>query len=396
MASIIKKSFYLLMEVNLLFTFVLISYIHIPYFPPIEGILLPVLLAIFIYSFLEKTMKVQTFVLIVFFAPILSIISFAFGYSFILSVVIGSTISWRAFVVFIHGRQLLPRTIFLLTIFWIMFVYFFAVLDKYKYADYLLYLLGFQLLFFLLSRLADSFQRAKVDYTLKGNILKGASYFVGTITIAIIFLSTFGRVIISEGLKSFGWLIGFLFGVLAQPFLYLLSLIDWEYAAVELGEQSSEDEESDVEKWMQEFRDPEAFWDNVIVMAIIFLIIFIVALIYLRKVKVKRLDVEDDVSYNTKTNKWRRKNEWWQKPPKDEVRKLVFDLEKLAYKKGRGRKRNETLEEWLVRESILSEQFFTLYEKVRYGELHLTENEIILCKELAKEIRETIKKWEKF
>ncbi|WP_077622218.1 hypothetical protein [Sediminibacillus massiliensis] len=61
--------------------------------------------------------------------------------------------------------------------------------------------------------------------------------------------------------------------------------------------------------------------------------------------------------------------------PKNSVRRLFYDFEKFAVSAGCGRKKHETIEEWFNRIG-LSANHVDLYQKVRYGEIQLTEMEI--------------------
>lgn len=73
----------------------------------------------------------------------------------------------------------------------------------------------------------------------------------------------------------------------------------------------------------------------------------------------------------------------------------MFDLEQLAMKKNRSRLPNETLEEWLKRETSFNESFMKLYAKVRYGEMKLSPSEVETCRTMAEEIRKVMKQWKK-
>ncbi len=65
-----------------------------------------------------------------------------------------------------------------------------------------------------------------------------------------------------------------------------------------------------------------------------------------------------------------------QKPPKDLVRKLFYELEKVGAKKKRGRKPSETAEQWFNRVNFNEyEDVLKDYQKVRYAELALSKEE---------------------
>ncbi|WP_237458668.1 hypothetical protein [Pontibacillus yanchengensis] len=72
--------------------------------------------------------------------------------------------------------------------------------------------------------------------------------------------------------------------------------------------------------------------------------------------------------------------------PNEPVRQLFFDFEAFAHKKGFGRKQSETIEDWFER---LDAPYAdgALYQKVRYGEETLTENEVKTFKEDLSSLR---------
>ncbi|AST91474.1 MULTISPECIES: DUF4129 domain-containing protein [Sutcliffiella] len=399
MAKIWRNSVHLCIEVSLLYFFIVLSYMHTSMLPPIVGLIVPTLVTIIIYSVISANLQVQTLVLIVFIAPLIAMISFFLGYGYVLSFVIGGFLSWRGFVLFVQDRPLTARTIFLLCFFWMLPIYVYIYVSRYVYAEYFIYLFGIQLLLFLLAQSGESVIRTWRDRTLNKKVVVSSLSFISVILGLTVFLSTIGKWIISIGLKAFGGVIGFVFGILSKPFFYLASLL--EFNLVLRGEEAEsimEGEGGAEEKEIEQIVDVAPIWDNILVMVILIVLLFIIAFFLLRKVKVMKSSIEVAATYNGVLKKIQSSGRrgWWQKPPENEVRKLVFELEKLAHKKNRARYPNETLEEWLVRESVVSEHFFSIYEKVRYGEMELTEEEVARCKQLATEIRSIMRKWKKY
>ncbi|QOR65384.1 hypothetical protein IM538_16355 [Cytobacillus suaedae] len=65
-----------------------------------------------------------------------------------------------------------------------------------------------------------------------------------------------------------------------------------------------------------------------------------------------------------------------QKPPKDLVRKLFYELEKVGAKKKKGRENSETVEQWFDRVHLNEyTEVIKDYEKVRYAEASLSKEE---------------------
>ena len=72
------------------------------------------------------------------------------------------------------------------------------------------------------------------------------------------------------------------------------------------------------------------------------------------------------------------------------ARKIVLHFEKQAKKNGYGRNKTETIEEWLRRLKISTD--FLVYQKVRYGELDVSDEEIQGLKNELTEIETRLKR----
>lgn len=73
------------------------------------------------------------------------------------------------------------------------------------------------------------------------------------------------------------------------------------------------------------------------------------------------------------------------KAPEHPIRKMVFQFERKAKKLNKGRKYNETLEDWFKRIGI--EANISVYQRVRYGDIVVSENE-------RNQLREQLRKME--
>ncbi|WP_233880327.1 hypothetical protein [Virgibacillus halodenitrificans] len=70
----------------------------------------------------------------------------------------------------------------------------------------------------------------------------------------------------------------------------------------------------------------------------------------------------------------------------NEIRKQVMELEELAFEKGYGRLKYETIEEWLERLELNTSQL-KIYQNVRYGNKYVTEEETAYFKEEISRIK---------
>ncbi len=93
---------------------------------------------------------------------------------------------------------------------------------------------------------------------------------------------------------------------------------------------------------------------------------------------------------NTKTYKPENK-----KAPTDKVRRLYFDFEKWASSKGYGRYYDETIEQWFSRlslEEYISISKLQYYQKMRYKDKVLSDEEFKLLKTYIKEFKDILSK----
>ncbi|MUV38298.1 hypothetical protein JNUCC1_02136 [Lentibacillus sp. JNUCC-1] len=86
-----------------------------------------------------------------------------------------------------------------------------------------------------------------------------------------------------------------------------------------------------------------------------------------------------------KQNVFTKLNRFFNRQPSHPVRKMIFQFERKAEKTGNGREPSETLQEWFKRVSL--DVDVSAYEKVRYGEVDVSETEI-------KQLREALNAWE--
>lgn len=75
-----------------------------------------------------------------------------------------------------------------------------------------------------------------------------------------------------------------------------------------------------------------------------------------------------------------------QSKPENPFRRKVFEFEQEAKERGLGRHRNETIEEWFKRLNLKPENL-NFYQKIRYGEMELTNSEEEQASFLLKELR---------
>ncbi|MBB6453493.1 hypothetical protein HNQ94_001942 [Salirhabdus euzebyi] len=146
-------------------------------------------------------------------------------------------------------------------------------------------------------------------------------------------------------------------------------------------------------------------WTGIVIGAIVALVIIFI----LYKKKINRYESNNHIgnvihsSNPMSGDKGKKKNPFqkfldiFSAKSEEPARKLFFDFEKFAHKKGYGRSYSETIEEWFTRLSFPVKNV-DLYQKVRYGEERLSQfemehlkKELTLLRHFIKERSETEK-----
>ncbi|MCM3616143.1 hypothetical protein M3936_00985 [Sutcliffiella horikoshii] len=401
MGNLWRNSIHLLLELNILYFFVLLLYLDSGNLPSFVGVLLPYGFAIAIYSFLNGKLP-NNYAAILLIAPVLAVLAYLSSYSIGLSLIIGSVISFRAFMYFVEERIISTFALLVVSFIWMPFVYGAGTLVDYPHGLTLMILFGAQLaLVIILYSGTAVFQLNGNSYMQKRVATATVTVFIGIVAVSAVF-ATIGKYLITAGFSVFGAVVSFVFNLLARPLFYLLGLHDWS-----INSQGPQDEgeveweEEDEAEAAEVLLTQDSLFDNPVAVAIGVILFLTILYFLLKKKKVtnqKRASQTEQHFTSTMSKlggagffTGRRR----QKPPEDEVRKLMFDLEQLALKKNRGRLPNETLEEWLKRETTFKESFMELYAKVRYGEKKLSPSEVEICRSMAEEIRKVMKQWKK-
>ncbi|WP_339145914.1 MULTISPECIES: hypothetical protein [unclassified Sutcliffiella] len=400
MAKIWRNSIHLLIELNIFYFFIVLMYLDSGTLPSLIGVLLPYGVALAIYILLAEKLP-STYVGIMLIAPVLAVFPYLAFYSFGLSIIIGFFISFRAFMYFIEERAISTFTLLIISFLWMPFIYSGGVLVDYPHGLVLMGLFGGQLFLVILLYSGNVVMNLKGNsYMQKRVIGASVTLFSGILLVSALF-ATVGKTVIYFVFSWVGHGVSFAFDLLARPFFFLLGLHDWQRKGlgqndegiVEMGEKNEEELGELV-------KQSDSIFNNPVVIAVGVILFLSILYLMLNKQKVtkKQRELPTEQQFTSTMTKMGREffsGRRKQKPPEDEVRKLMFDLEQLALKKNRGRLPNETLEEWLNRETTFKESFMELYAKVRYGEMKLTPSEVETCRSMAEEIRKVMKQWKK-
>ncbi|WP_223700076.1 DUF4129 domain-containing protein [Sutcliffiella deserti] len=399
MADNWKHGFAILMELNIIYFFVLILHLDQGIFPSIAGFLLAYVVGIIIYMGLTAKLP-QTYVAIIFVAPVLALILFVFHYHLTVSLLVGLFLSYRCFIYFVQGKPVSTYSLLLHSFFWMPIIYVSAVAMEYPYSNNLLFLFVSQLFLVIFLYSGESFFSLKGNRPLQKIVFIASASVLGAVLAFAGVFATLGKWLIGSSFEFIGKVLTFITKLIAIPLFYLLGLHDWEVKPRGQEEVSSVELEENEEIVPEVVPQTGNMFDNPLVIAFILLFIALVVFFILRKKRVRR-DEEDETAQpmlHMRMTKeadnfklFRRK----QKPPENQVRRLMYSLEKQAQKKKHGRFPHETLEEWLKRETFLKEEFIQLYAKVRYGDIELSLEERQQCIHLADDLRKVIKKLNK-
>ncbi|MCA1319326.1 hypothetical protein LC085_05310 [Bacillus tianshenii] len=399
MANIWKNCLTMLMELNLFFFFILLFYMDAKALPSIPGVLAAYAATVGIYILLSKRLP-DTYVSIMFVAPVISLLAYLLNFHIAVAILMGLFLSYRGFMYFIEERRLSSFTLLMNSFFWMPIIYVGGVAAGYPYGSTLLALFAGQLALVLLLYTGETLFSLKGNAVMQKSVIASTAAVIGLVLAVTVMFSTLGKWVLDGAFGLFGSAVSYIAGLIARPIIYLLGLHDWTVKPKGPVEESGIEFEGDQEPEAEMVLDQGSLFDNPWVLAIAAIVVITVLFLILRK---KRVEKDEDERMNqtnflsslTKRKDGFRFSRNVQKPPEDQVRRLMYDLEKLAKKKDRGRYPFETLEDWLNRESFLKQEFMQLYAKVRYGELQLTEEEHEQCREMAQELRKTLKELKK-
>ncbi|WP_078380793.1 hypothetical protein [Sutcliffiella halmapala] len=393
MANRWKNSLSILMELNIIYFFLVLIYMDGGILPSIPGVLLAYASTIATFIYLASRLS-TTYVSIMLVAPVIAIVPYLFSYNLVVSLLIGLFLSFRGFMYFIEERPISTFAILMHSFFWMSVIYVGGVAVDYPFSNVLLGLFALQLVFVLVLYSGETFFALSGNRPIQKRVLITTTGVFAAIVATALFFSTVGKWVIAGAFSFFGSAIAFITGLIATPIMYLLGLHDWKPKANQtVGDNTVifEGEEEGIPEAILEQGNSNPF------LASILILVFVVILyMLLKRTKVKK-DEEIETNEVSFASKMTRKSEKFgfsrenQKPPEDQVRRLMFDLEKLMAKKKRGRLSYETLEDWLKKETFLNQEFMQLYAKVRYGDIKLSPEEIAQCKVMTQELRKTLK-----
>lgn len=390
------------MEVILLYILLTLLYIHTEVLPPILPFVFITLGGALLIAFLLSLMKSNTpYFFIILTIPLLALVSSEIGLGFGVSLVLAAVVCYRIVIHTQKTPKLTESILLNISMLSAGLVFFAAKVQGYVYSDIILYLVVTQLLFFMLGKIMSGVLNSTLiskEKEVKKQSWSMIGIFGGLLGGAVI-LSVLFPIIFVKGLSFIASLIGKGLYFVSTPLFNAVDSID--YSARSRGESvgSINWPENEEEKmtWIERL----ATFDIWMVLSIIGLLILAVLIFLIaRKRLVKEpVVVADSFQYATTTQSVDTPSRKWQRvkrqTPQAKVRKLILELEILSANKGLGRYHHENVTEWLGRNNFLDVRLVELYERVRYGDEELTEEENQACEEIVKQVKNNIRSLKK-
>lgn len=385
------------MEVILLYILIMLLYIHTEQLPPILPFLFITGVGAMVIAFLLSLMKSNTpYVFIMAVVPLFALVSSEIGMSFGQSLVLAAIVCYRMIVHFHKTPKLTEGFILNGSLLFSGLTYFAAKVQGYIHSDLVLYLLVTQLVFFMIGKILNSVGTSSL--VMKDMATKKGSWsvvglfsglFAGAIGVAVIF-----PILFVKSLSFVSTIIGTGLYWVSKPLFNAVE--DIESFRGSRGESvgSLNWDETENKNPFLEMLGSFDIWFYLSILGVLILAVILFLLARKRFVK-EAVVLGDAYQYATVTEgisvpaaKWRRPK---RQTPQAKVRRLILELEVLSAQNNLGRYHHESVTEWLMRNKFLDERLVELYERVRYGDEELNDDENASCEEMAKKIKAKIK-----
>ncbi|MEB1809868.1 MAG: DUF4129 domain-containing protein [Bacillaceae bacterium] len=377
-------------EILLLYLIILPLYIIHGEYPPMTYAIFMIIAVVTYLLVLSKTKNKKLGMLCI---PLVSIIAIVFGVHYLLAFFLAAYIFWRVLSVVEETNE--PWNIFLSTfvIGLLYFLHFFTLENR----DVFILIILIQFLLVVSIKLFQfSFESKEADRKTSG----GVKWQIGV----LVFLA---------GVSALGWLlfpvlnitlsyiiraIVYLFYLIAYPFFYLLSFYD-----PKINEQEGEAGSSELVDPLEEIREFPTF-DLASIIGNVFLalvgiglVIWIISIIVKKKLRPIVQDGSSTLVIDTTNTQGNNQPKpfWRRKKPKNEIRRMLFDLDRTLAKKGMGRKPGQTIEEWfrpIDADQDIKKIITSIYQQVRYGHNDISKEQIKKYRQAIKEFQQQVMK----
>lgn len=374
-----------LLEVTSLFIFIMTAFLAVGSFPPALSYVLTIIFGSGIFIVLQKTFKSN--IITLFSVPLLLIFNLVIGWHWFFAIILSVILFWRLFVL---ADDYYPEYAMYLSIFTVMvgvFMYGFHTNTVHNSSAILiiviLHITGTSFVNMTNSLFSSDGNEKNKDFT---------KIVIFHTVIALVTIN--GKLlfpILTKILRFFAELIAQLAGRTGKPLIELFPEVPDEYVPQD-GERFDIDYSEQFATPKPTPLDPNTFLILIIVLIVILIINALLKKKRLQKVNdYVELDENESIVIEKIPKNYERKKRFKVVNP---VRRSLLGLEKSLAKTGFGRRYDQTIEDWLSTlqtDVIAKEIVIQKYEKVRYGDMELSKEELSAYKKAIALLKKSIK-----
>ncbi|WP_163971593.1 DUF4129 domain-containing protein [Oceanobacillus halotolerans] len=390
---IILYAYHYMSEAILLFFVTLpimyLNYNWIPYWGYI-GIAILTCIVFSVYTYVTRS-----YMWYIFTAPLIGICFYLVGFPLFLTVLFASVLTWRYMNIrneddVKRENMYLKLTLFL-SIGLMLFIPDIEIII-FVFIQFLILIFGYISGHLSVIQKSD---RTQMNYSL--GLFIAAMFLVGAVSLLYTF--DIARFVLTKVWQGITYILGIVTTFIANILESIVITFepmeqDSSQSIIEQGERIFESRETG-DTPLIEVIIPYIIWGIILVIAAV--VLYLIARQWKRKFAVTPGQVQDNhVSYEQLDQVKKEKDHFlkrifrnYKQRPTHPVRKMVYQLEHRLADSPFARKPSETVEEWVKRIGIDSE--LDVYQKVRYGELEVKDEEVRQLQEVMSKIKTTLK-----
>ncbi|WP_371018645.1 hypothetical protein [Pseudalkalibacillus sp. JSM 102089] len=313
------------------------------------------------------------------------------GFPFLYTVLLSIVIAWRSYINMWEIERSNDALIFFLSLIGAFLFFLFSNSSELRQVIFLLPLVQFVMLLIC---------RTAVEVRKTGG-KKQARWAISSIFILLSASSVLFSILIwvkEPIVKAISYSISGLGYVIGLPIYWITSFLEGRFTedGRELLQTSSSSETQEIMNDKKILNQGIDIPIEMIFYTLLFICFVIVAIVlYKKRLALSRFQVKSFATSTSETVYSHKDKQMKQsKPPSDQIRKQLYDLEIKAFKYRNGRQKDETLSEWLRRIPGSCENkkyIIKIYEKVRYGEKDPDHKEALLYKKHVKNLLHEVK-----
>ncbi|MDO6655213.1 hypothetical protein [Anaerobacillus sp. 1_MG-2023] len=313
------------------------------------------------------------------------------GFPFLYTVLLSIVIAWRSYINMWEIERSNDALIFFLSLIGAFLFFLFSNSSELRQVIFLLPLVQFVMLLIC---------RTAVEVSKTGG-KKQARWAISSIFILLSASSVLFSILIwvkEPIVKAISYSISGLGYVIGLPIYWITSFLEGRFTedGRELLQTSSSSETQEIMNDKKILNQGIDIPIEMIFYTLLFICFVIVAIVlYKKRLALSRFQVKSFATSTSETVYSHKDKQMKQsKPPSDQIRKQLYDLEIKAFKYRNGRQKDETLSEWLRRIPGSCENkkyIIKIYENVRYGEKDPDHKEALLYKKHVKNLLHEVK-----